>query len=151
MSLHVKRFENSIDVEHFLNGGITGGKEVVRGGNIMGLNGLTLVFNAPSGTVTFVDATGEGLSPQQVKTQVETDISTLKVSFRDYKMRVIVAALTSAVNLDITGSANSLFGFSNATDTVGTLYAPYDGTPPRVLATEANPNSDGWAILVELP
>lgn len=151
MSLHFFRFENSADVEHFLNGGITGGKEVVRGGNVLGLDGLTLVFNAPAGTVTFSDPSGAGLSPQEIKTEVETTIATLKVTFKDGRIRFIHAALSSAVNLDLTGTANTLFGFSDATDTAGTRFNPFDGVAPRVLATEANPNADGWAILVELP
>ena len=151
MSIRVHRFETSDDVEHFLNGGIVGGKEVVQAGRLLGLHGLTLVFNTPSGTVTFDDPTGVGLTLADVKAQVQADVSTIKVTFKSYKIRFIQATPTAPVVLDATGTANSMFGFSDAVDATGIVFAPVGGTPPCVMSTEQNPNQDGWAIFVVMP
>jgi len=151
MPIRVHRYENAIDVEHFLNGGITGGREIVSSAPVLGLHGKTLVFNAPAGTVTFSDPAGVGLSAAQIKSKIEGTIATLKVTWVHRRIRIILAAMTSKVDLDATGTANEIFGFSSTSDTAGTVYAGPSGSAPKIIATEANPNADGWAIFVELP
>ncbi len=151
MSIRVYRFETSTDAEHFLNGGISGGAEIVHAGRVLGLHNKTLIFTSPAGTVTFSDPTGAGLSAGDIKSQIEAALATLKVTYHGYKIRIIRATPTAPVVLSNTGTANPIFGFGSAVAATGVVFNPIGGAAPAIMTTEANPNSDGWAIWVVLP
>jgi len=151
MSIKLVRCETNTDVEHFLSGGITGGVQIVGSRPVVGLHGLTLEFTNPVGTVSFSDPTGAGLYPKDIKTQIEADVAALKADFRNNRLQLIVAALTSAVKLKPIGTANAIFGFSRSTDTNGTIYNGPAGAAPKFLQLEANPTCDGWTVVLELP
>lgn len=147
--LRIFRFGDTDSTEHFLNGGICGGRQLP-GGKILGLHGLTLIFNTPSATVTFSDPTGVGLSVQDIATQITTVASTLKVGYYNGYMRIIEISPSGGVVLDSAGTANTIFGFSAAADTTGTVYAPPDGDAPRLVDFESSARMDGFAIVVEV-
>lgn len=151
MSIRIIRCETNDDVEHLLNGGITGGREIVGREPVLGLHGLKLEFTNPAGDVTFSDPTGAGLFPKDIKAQIEAAQATLKVTFRNNRILLVMAALTSAVKLNKTGTANAIFGFSNNSDTFGRIYGGPVGAAPKFLTLEANHSGGGWAVVVELP
>lgn len=147
MAFKVHTFATPNEVEFFLNGGVVGGKSVVGiGGKVLGLHGTTLVFNSPAGTVTFSDATGAGLTYQQVKAAIEAVHATVTVSFDHGRIRLVDSG--GAVSLDKTGTANTIFGFSTGSDTVGVAYAAPGGAAPALVTVDADTVNNTWTVLV---
>jgi len=151
------------EMEHILNGGIRGGKQVVDGyGLVHGLHGKTLIFTNPTtllalGTTTFSDPTGAGLTYKQVNEQIQDTgnpgpfpLAGILSKFIDRSLWIIQSTPTDGIVLEGTGTANPLFGFSDATIT-GTVYAAPDGSAPKLISDNAHgkPTADGYYILVE--
>ena len=153
MALQLRKYSNLKLVELILQGGIIGGADIVREASktatLVGsspqvtaqsglfLHGKTLVFNAPSATVTFAATPANVQVPMTLPTaiaQIHTQTSNaVKVQLIDGKLAIVDSDASAAVDLDETGTANSIFGFDSTGDTVGTLYnAPGGGAPELV-------------------
>lgn len=133
------------ELEFILNGGVIGGKQLASPeGVVHGLNGLTLIINTT--TVTFTDTTGAGYklndAVKSIKQEIEDAVAGVTVEFLEGGRLGLKHA--TGVTLDKDGTANALFGFGKTTDIVGTVYAPPDGTAPRVLGTGASPRGDNY-------
>jgi hypothetical protein len=132
-------------LEFILNGGVVGGVNVVNiSGRMMDLHGKTLIVN--SVTVTFSDPTGQGLTYQQVKLAIEAVVAGTTVSFVDGRLAIRHA---TGVTVGGLGTANAVFGFPKV-DTVGVVYAPPDGTAPRVLSIGAGAKGDSYYAHLEV-
>jgi hypothetical protein len=135
-------------LEHILNGGVTGGAKLpLSGGKVLGLHGLTLILGG--GTTTFSDATGAGLSLKEVKTAIEAGAAGTKVLISDGTLSLVKSTPTTPITVVKTGTANSIFGFSSSADTVGTVYAT-NTTPPRLIAVTHGPRADSYFATVEV-
>lgn len=150
MAIKVFEFGAAKEMEFFLQGGITGGKIIVTGaGRLYGLHGLTLIFTAPAGTVTFSDA-GSGLTYQDIALQIRTELTSLLAFYRNGQLHLVEAAPTTGVKLSKDGTANTVFGFSNGKAHEGIAFNPPDGGAPRFLETRSKAPSDGYYATVEL-
>jgi len=119
MAIVFKQFNSAQELVDYLN-------DIVLTKNlpmkVMGLAGLTLILTA--GTVTFVDATGEGLTLVQIVTQINAVVAGAAV-LRNYghmqsPPQGQVALIKAAQVIDKDGTANSLLGLSTAADvTIG--------------------------------
>lgn len=123
MATKIYKFKDIVEAQHFLNGGVVGGKADVVGG----LVGKTLILEAT--TVTFV-AAGAGVDGDQnalrfkdIKAQIEGAVATVKVSLIDGKI-AIVKSTPAAITVAKTGTGTALLGFSTQNDTVSKLFAP---------------------------
>jgi len=146
------------ELEHALNGGIIGGKQVVDGyGLVHGLHGKTLIFTTPLGTTTFDDPTGAGLTYQQIDDQIKATgdpgpfpLAGLLAKVVDRSLWIVELVPTNGIVMTGAGTANPIFGFGSATVT-GVVYAAPDGSAPKLLSDNAHgkPTADGYYILVE--
>jgi hypothetical protein len=146
MTLYVYNIP-SVDLEHFLQGGIVGAGVV--GKLFYGLHGKTLNFTAPIGVVAFAAPGGSAQSPltiQDVKAQIEAAIATLLVTFKDGHIRIGMATPSAGVVLSGAGTANAILGFGTTTPTTGTFFnKPAGGVPEFVMA---NPLDQGrWQVV----
>jgi len=150
-ALYTRKFGKLEDMQLFLQGGIRGGKKVVQlDGKVFGLHGKTLVFNTPTGTVTFADATNAGLTYKQIVDEIAADVTTVVGRFDgDGRLTILDADLSGPIDLDVTGTANKALGFSTVNDTVGTLYAAPDGSAPRLVTMGGNSQGDGYHVVTE--
>lgn len=157
-ALYARKFGTLEEVNTFLRGGIKGGAPLTLQPSgpvgaqtlaVFGLHGKTLVFNAPAGTVTFADATSSGLTLDAIALQIKTAIAALAVRFDSRRVVLEYATPGTAVNLDNTGTANALFGFDTAADTVGKVFAPYTGSAPRLLSLQPWGQMDGVVAVTE--
>ena len=146
-ALYARKFGTLEEVNTFLRGGLKGGAQL--NPTVFGLHGKTLVFNAPSGTITFADATGAGLTLDAIAAQIKAGLATLAVRFDNRHIVLEYATPGTAVNLDMTGTANGIFGFDAAADTVGKVFAPYTGTAPRLLSLAPWGQMDGVVATTE--
>ena len=134
MTLQVHQVHHSM-LEHLLQGGIIGGKVVGSPPSNLLLHGLTLVFNAPAGTVTFTSSGGvqEPLTLQEIKTQIEAAVA-VTVTFSYGQIAFKETVPSAGVDLDATGTANALLGFGSGGDAVGTFYNPPGGGAPELVS-----------------
>lgn len=146
----VLMFQSHWEFEDLVNGAIcTGAMPPSRvAGRYLGLHGLTLVFTAPSLTVTFSDPSGAGLSIADICAAIAT--AGLKVQSR-FGDRISIYHLTdgTAVALASTGTANKLLGFSTAADTSGKVYAPPTGAKPRWTSISSGVDMGKYLLTVE--
>lgn len=150
-AMYMHKFGNVRDLELFVQGGIRSSKKVVSlDGKIQGLHGLTLVFNIPVVTVTFADATAVGLTYAEILAQILSDTaSAITGKFIEGALQILDTDLSGAIDLDMTGTANLIFGFRADVDTVGTLFNPPGGSAPRVLFMGGNSQGDGYHLMTE--
>lgn len=157
-ALYARKFGTLEEVNTFLRGGIKGGAQLslqpagpvgAQTLAVLGLHGKTLVFNAPAGTVTFADATGAGLTLDAIAAQIKAALATLAVRFDNRHLVLEYATPGTAVNLDLTGTANAAFGFDTAADTVGKVFAPYTGAAPRLISLQPWGQMDGAVAVTE--
>ena len=157
-ALYTRKFGSLEEVNTFLRGGIKGGAQLALQPSgpvgaqtlaVFGLHGKTLVFNAPSGTITFADATGIGLTLVDIAAQIKAGLAALAIRFDNRHLMLEYATPGTAVNLDLTGTANPIFGFDTAADTAGVVYAPYTGTAPRLLSLQPWGQMDGVVVVTE--
>lgn len=151
MALKTYEFDNVKDMERFLQGWISGGKNVVNGsGRIMGLHNKTLIFTTPAGTVTFSDASGDGLTLKEVSDQITAAIASLSVSWKDGWISIHKTDMSDGVTLSKNGTANTAFGFSTAKDNVGLIYNGPTGATPRLVESNVKARRDGYYVIVEV-
>ena len=146
MTLQVRNVHHSV-LEHFLQGGIVGGKVVQTSTPNLYLHGKTLVFNNPVGLVGLTSTGGQQtpLSLQEVKTQIEAAVAVV-VTFPGGKLFIKEAALTTGVDLTAGGSANPSFGFGATTATVGIVYNAPGGALPALVGI--NQVGDGYLQVI---
>lgn len=107
MAFRIYQFDGINEVNHFLQGGLTGGKIPVDG--IRGLVGKTITFTTPAGSCTFVQGAGpdpDSLLFKDIKAQMEAAIAGLRlVLFAQQTIGFIQATPTAAVALPVTEQA----------------------------------------------
>lgn len=149
MSLTFKQFGSIEEMELFLRGGISGGKQIASSsGVVLGLHGKTLIFAAPVGTVTFSDPSGDGLTLSEIAQQIAA-VVTVASQFRGGSLSLVQPTPTTGVSLSKSGTANKFFGFSGATDSVGTVVNGPSGAVPRLLQTLPKAQNDGFYAVLE--
>jgi len=125
MAYTLRQFDTGQEMIDYMNGAIQG---KALGVKVQGLHGKTLKVN-PAGTlrtVTFSDASGEGLSPTEIVAQIE-DVNADMVgiaALRTYRHTTPPTYRLTFINdgdvVDKTGTANALLGFGVTADsTVG--------------------------------
>jgi len=148
-SLNVRKFPNTEEASLFMKGGVTGGKIQPK----LYVNTLTLIFNQPAAVTVTFNATGslqEPLSWPDIVSAIETQTTNaVKVLNLNGYMALVEASPANGIDVDKTGTANTLLGFSTQVDTVGTFYNPYDGVAPRVLSLGGSDVSNAILVLVE--
>lgn len=145
----IYQWDGLAEVEHFLNGGITGGTIPMEG--VRGLVGLTITFTSPSAACTF--AQGSGTDPDtlqfgDIKSQMETQISGLKVVLlTNRRIGFILSTPTSAAALGAAAEdARVKFGISRSGAVSGKVVGPSsDAGTPRLDHVAGGP--DGQYIL----
>ena len=156
MAIETYEFGTMNQLRFFLLGGIRGGKPVTpqnTKGVLLGLNGLTLIFSSPNGTVTFSDPTGAGLTLDNVITQINAvhALSGIGVNWVDQCMGLFLSDKSAGVTLSKSGTANTYFGFSTDKNTVGTLInGPKANTLPMLIWSNSKAPLDGYYIHVEV-
>ena len=148
MALKIVEFNSAVLLELFLNGAVIGGRQLSSSeGKIHGLDTLTLIIGAE--TVTFSDADGSGYpligSTKSVKKAIEDATTGVDVSFVDGRL---VLKKATGVTVKKEGTANPAFGFSQAKDNVGTVYAGPGGSAPMCHAISAH--TDTYFALLEV-
>ena len=151
MPLKIQQFDCIEDAEFYLRGGVSGGVLALQQGVIAGLHGKTLIFTAPEAkTVTFSDPTGAGLKVSDIVTSVHSVLTGLLISFTKVGLRIIEASPTYGVHISKTGTANTIFGFSNGSDTIGLACTGPTGAVPRLIEMGAKARLDGYFAVIEV-
>jgi hypothetical protein len=145
--LVTKRIGSIAELNHFLQGGIFGGVDLRRTASSLYLNGLTLVFNAPTGTVTFSAANQQPLTILEVATQIKAQLVTVTPRIIEGRLWIVEATVAAGVDLDATGTANQLLGFSTTDDTVGVVYGAPGGTAPTLVSISPGGGTDSEYIV----
>jgi len=124
----VKDFPNRDALQDYLNGVILGQPLAAP---VLGLDGLTFAVTPQGGskiTVTFSDADGAGLLPQQVLSQItaaSTQALDGKVALRNYgytnSKNPQLAVVQIGAVVDAAGTANALLGFPATQQTVAEI------------------------------
>lgn len=153
MTYKTQGFSDTNQMDFFLNGGVAGGVDVRKalgkigkdlGMGLFGLNGLTLIINGS--TVTFVDAADKGLSLETIRALIAAGVAGTTVTWADGKLQV---AHATSVTVNKDGTANKVFGFSKAVDSLAVPINPPDGAPPRITTIGAGPHADAFYVTVE--
>ena len=133
MTLHVYSVKPT-QLNHFLQGGILGGRVVGR--TFYRIHGKTLIFTNPIGTVTFAAPGGSQEVPltiQDIKAQIELAIVTLRVTYVEGYLGINRAIPSVGVVLSAAGTANTILGFSDSAVTTGKFFnQPGGGVPEFV-------------------
>ena len=137
-------------MDRFLNGGVMGGQDLTkskhyRNGKVYNLHGKTLKLNAA--TCTFADAANAGRTFAQIKTAIQAALAGTTVTWQDGHL---VVALAAGLTVQSDGTSNPIFGFSSATDMVGTVYNGPAGAVPRWLVIDGGPRMDGYYVVTEV-
>lgn len=149
MTLRVKKIAEIDELNTYLRGGIIGGVDVRRGfsGNI---NGTTLVFNAPAGTVTFATTPMGSQVGLKIKDIID-QINAVHAGYAhsDSQGRLVIEDPNGVVGvvLDATSTAARLFGFS-VTGQVGTVINPPGGASPSLVSLSHGSLAEGTYLLV---
>lgn len=150
MPLNYRKFSSVDDATLFLKGHIIGGVDLSRTPSALYLHGKTLVFNTPAGTVTFAaspTAAQVPLTMAEVKEQIEADVAGVTVRFNKGRLEVWTTT-PGAISLDATGTANAMFGFDAAADTVGAVYGVPGGAAPALVSIVPDTGSNSYLVVV---
>lgn len=148
-ALTLRRLKSEFDANVLLQGGIRLPLSLRGNERIYGLHGLTLVFTAPAGTVTFSDATGQGLSPKDIMDEINTDVAALRATLRDGVLYVVQVTPSAGVVLDGAAStARPVLKLPNG-NLSGTFYNPPSGVAPRLISFADTGVMDGFTLLTE--
>lgn len=150
MPLNFRKFSLVDDVALFLKGHIIGGVDLARNPNALYLHGKTLVFLAPSATVTFAATPANAqvsLTLQQLKTQIESGAAGVTVRVNRGRLEMFLTA-GGTVTLDNTGTANSLLGFDTVVDTTATPYAAPGEAAPALVSIVPDTSSNAYLVVV---
>ncbi len=163
MPLVTHTFSKIRDMSLFLRGGIKAGPlpstqlggASPAGRRVTGLDGLTLVFVQPAAvTVTFSDASGQGLTFAQVISEIETAIAAVQARFIDNCLQLEEATPSAGVSINLaTSTAAGKFGWradGGAGTATNVPYNPPDGAAPRFIDFSTTPTADGYALIVEV-
>jgi len=147
--IKVRKFQDIDEVEHFLNGGIFGGKDVSAG--VRGLVGQTLTFTSPSSfTVTFVAGTtpptlGDTnlLLFKDIASQVwaQSSNAVRAVQLASGRIAFIEASPSSGIAIAAAAELGKvLLGFSKDKAHTGTVYSfdPGSGVPPTLVSLQVS-------------
>ncbi len=154
MAYKTHGFSDTNQMDFFLNGGVVGGVDVLKilrkgaaagGLRLFGLDGLTIILTG--GTATFSDANDEGLTLVAIKAVIDAVTGNVVAEWRNGKLLLSDPGGVTTVDKD--GTANSVFGFSKDSDSVGTPVNPPDGAAPRIITIEAGPHADAFYVTVE--
>ena len=145
--------KNLRDLELFLQGGISAGRELPASGEnpgVYGLHGKTLIFTSPgAATVTFTNAGSSVQQPilvKDIKIQIETAVAALTVKFFDRRLVIIEDTPASGVAITGLGTANAVLGFDNIA-VVGKVIKPGPAVKPYFL--QLIPTTDGFVLMTE--
>lgn len=147
MPLVIRKFQGLKALNLFMTGKIRGGVDLSKSIGGLFLHGRTLVFNTPAGTVTFASSPASAQVPITLKealTQIEAAVATVKTEVVDNNL-VLSTATPGPIDLDLTGTANSIFGFDTAADTTATPVNPSAGAVPKFVSLVAG---DGGSYLL---
>lgn len=146
MAFKVYQFDGLPEVQHFLNGGITGKKFPSEG--IRGLVGKSITFTNPSDTCTFTQGINgpdpDTLVWKDIKDQLETQVSGLKaVLLTDRVMGFILSTPTTAVALGATAQdARAVLGLARSGAIAGKVILPStDAGTPRLDGVAGGPDT----------
>lgn len=143
METRTLHFSSSVLMDFTLNGGVIGGANVLAGGGrVHGAHGSNLIINEEE--VVFSDANGTGLTPLQVRDQIQAATSAT-VCWIEGRLGI---AHADGVTISEAGTANALLGFSSVKPTVGTAYSGPGGTAPTVLSIGGSPDGAGFSVVV---
>lgn len=148
MGIKVYKLNEIFEVEHFLNGGLTG-IDISKG--VQGLAGLTITFTNPSFSWTFTPgADPEFLRYLEIKAQLEAASASLKVKQFGGKIAFIEATPSTGVVLSGTQqTAKALLGFDYNTVSIGKVYgSPYDAIPTAPYLIEMYSVNETTHVLV---
>ena len=90
------------------------------------------------------------MTRQEVQAQIEAQTTGVEVKFYQDRLLLIEATPSSGVGIDKDGTANPDFGYPTNADFAGTVFAPPDGTAPRLVNIFTSPiNPDVFFIVTE--
>ena len=149
-ALTFRRMKSEFEANNFLQGAIRLPLPYKGNERIFGLDGLTLVFTAPAGTVTFADAASEGLTLKEVIEQINTDVAALRAELRDGVLYVKQVTPSASVVLNLaTSTAAPIFKLKTTGTLSGKFYNPPDGVAPRLVSFADTGVMDGFTLLTE--
>jgi len=151
MALKIYNFKDTVAVNLYLSGGITGGVPLSSAG-VPDLVGRTIAFTVPSFSHTFVapvvPGAGGQLTFQQIKAQLEAANANILVLAYDGLFVFVEKVPTTGCVLAATQPVtNQLFGFSSAGATGHVVNEP-NGAPPSLAWWNILP-SGGHAIMIQ--
>jgi hypothetical protein len=147
---NIYNFSSTNEVQHFLNGGLTGKPIPMEG--IRGLVGKTITFTSPVGSCTFVEGGGPdggALLFKDIKTQLEAAVSGLKVmQFSRGVIGFISSDASVVTSLGATAQdARALLGLPRGGAISGKLVLPpTDAGTPRLV--QAASGADQYFIYI---
>ena len=151
MALATRKFATLTEVNTHLAGRLVGGVDLTHTQGSLYLHGKTLVFNTPAATITFVATPASGqvaLTLKEVKDQIlAQSTSTITATYNRGRLEVR-ATTPGVINLDLTGTANALLGFSQSEDSVGTPVNAPGGANPVFIALVPDTASNGYVLVV---
>lgn len=148
-ALTFRRMKSEFEANNFVQGGIRLPLAFKGNERVFGLHGLTLVFTAPVGKVTFADAAGEGLLVKDIIDQINGDVAALRAELRDGVLYVRQVTPTASVVLDGAAStARPVLRLKNG-NISGKFYNPPNGVAPRLVSFADTGVMDGFTLLTE--
>lgn len=141
--LKVQKLSDLQIVNMTLQGGLLSGKDI-GAGSVYGLDGKTLVFTSPVGTVTFATPNGseqEPLTLKEIVAQINA-VPALAGYAHIYKGKLMLKG-AAKVTMSNTSTAAADLGFDSGGST-GTLYAAPGGSAPALVSiqeAEHTPNT----------
>lgn len=152
MALRIREFNTLSEAELFLRGGVRGGKKLL--GLVQNLHGKTLIFNQPaSGTVTFDETAGAaglggGLTVKEIRDQIVAVVAAVVPYYLDGLLNLVESTPTSGVEIDASGTANPLLGFSSGSDATGVVINDPGGGAPEYVEMGTKSNIDGYFVVI---
>ena len=150
--LKLQRIKTEFDANILLQGGIRFGIPLKGNEKFFGLDGLTLVFTAPSTTITFADPDSLGLLVKDVIDQIDSDsASALRAFVRDSVFYVIQPTPSAAVSLNLAAPSTAApnFGLKTTGTLTGIKYNPPDGVAPRLISFADTGVMDSFTLITE--
>jgi hypothetical protein len=143
MAYKARTFSNSQEFVDYLNGVVLSNQLALK---TFGLHGLTLIINnGVDRVVTFVDATGLGLTAKEILTQilaVAASLAALRMYGNSTNNRPQLAVLTATWFVKSTGTANTKFGFSTTSNTTVTPIVQ-----ANIVSVVAAPAGNGFTVV----
>ncbi len=150
MAIRIYKFKDALEAQHFLNGGVVGGKaDRVSGivGRTLILDGVTTTFTAVGGGVAG-DSTA--LYFKDIRDQINTATSNgYVVSLLDGKIAILEATINNGIVVGA-GTGNELLGFKAGANPSSKVYAALAGTPAAPSFLQAMIGSDNSHIVYVL-